>query len=127
MIDDQIAVVGYFKHRSVTVLEPLAGLAVPVPDEANADIPGFRRYVLPTCVINPFPRITCNTCQLTTVLKRPPTAIPCANWPVAAESTARYERNLFSVAVGIQNILGEFKFWGPERMVFGRQATARKT
>src|SRR5215213_3806133 len=43
LIDDQYSVVGDVEHWAVAVFVALAGLAVPVPDEADADVPGFVR------------------------------------------------------------------------------------
>ena len=43
LIDDQDTVVSNVEHRTVAVVVALAGLAVPVPDQADANVPGFMR------------------------------------------------------------------------------------
>src|SRR3954469_15978774 len=40
-IHNQQPVVGYVEQRPVAILEALAGLTVPMPDDAEADVPGF--------------------------------------------------------------------------------------
>ena len=62
-IHDQDAVVGHVEHWAVAVVEALAGLAVPVPDEAEADVPGFRYGIKPKCVNESSRRLGCDTRQ----------------------------------------------------------------
>ena len=44
-VDNKQAVVGHVKQWAVAVFVAFAGLAVPVPDEAESDVPGFCEAV----------------------------------------------------------------------------------
>ena len=67
LVDDERAVIRHVKQWAIAVVEALVGLAIPVPHEADADIPRFLRcaferhslafgirYSNPDCHAKPF-------------------------------------------------------------------------